>query len=562
MAEKFSLADVLAGVPDSGTNQPRDQIEYIDLDRLESDPNNFYEISGVAELASNIQIFGLQQPIRIRGAADGRFVIVSGHRRRAAIQYLVDEGFESFRQVPCIRERMDGSPAFQELRLIFANSDTRKLTAAEIAKQAERVEMLLYQLKEEGHEFPGRMRDHVAEACKVSKSKLARLKVIRDNLSADFKAAFESNALPEQTAYILAQFPLEFQRRLFRVSSVKDLNGSRLERVQDLYNSGTRWDMEMACPDGKACKHGDAALRHDLDNYDPCKGATCCLTCPAATRDWSPCERMCSKAKAQRAAAKKEKDEKEAAEIAKRTNLHQKKTIANAQRLLRAIDAAGVSDRVTIQWEDSSYSVADIRAWAAGEFKDGERWWDEKLRPAKCQHPVDIARKLGCSSDFVLGLSDDLTPGGSGPAATGGVAWYPAVIEPRPGTEVVVIDDLGCADNGKFFSSDSFDGSVLWKEVVMWTPAPGADALETPLAVPPADGWVPLQWLPGSKPPDFPCSAVTRFTVPGLDKDMIRVSYWDSVDWLFSRGGQRIDAVCVGWFPIPKEDEDEATETR
>lgn len=554
MAEKFSLADVLAGVPDSGTNQPRDQIEYIDLERLESDPNNFYEISGVAELASNIQLFGLQQPIRIRAAANGRFVIVSGHRRRAAIQKLVDEGFETFRMVPCIRERMDGSPAFQELRLIFANSDTRKLTAAEIAKQAERVEMLLYQLKEEGHEFPGRMRDHVAEACKVSKSKLARLKVIRDNLIADFKAAFESNALPEQTAYILAQMPPDFQERLFRVSSVKDLRGSSLERIQALYNVGCRWDTEMACPDGKACKHGDAALRHDLENYDPCKGETCCLTCPAATRDWSPCERMCSKAKAQRAAAKKEQDEKKAAEIATRTNLCQKRTIANARRLLRAIDAAGVSDKVTIQWAYSSYSVADIRAWAAGEFKDGERWWDEKLRPAKCQCPVDIARKLGCSTDFILGLSDDLTPGGSGPAPSGGVSWYPAVIEPRPGAEVVVIDDLGCADNGKFFSADSFDGAVRWKEVVMWTPAPGAGALETPLAVPPAEGWVPLQWYPGEESPDSSGPAVAKFLTDGMDKPLIRLAYWDGLEWLFKKGGEGIAAACVGWFPIPECD--------
>lgn len=556
MAEKFSLADVLAGVPDSGTNQPRDQIEYIDLDRLESDPNNFYEISGVAELASNIQIFGLQQPIRIRGAADGRFVIVSGHRRRAAIQHLVDEGFENFRLVPCIRERMDGSPAFQELRLIFANSDTRKLTAAEIAKQAERVEMLLYQLKEEGHEFPGRMRDHVAEACKVSKSKLARLKVIRDNLSADFKAAFERNALPEQTAYILAQLPPDFQERLFRVSSVKDLRGSYLERVQALYNAGCRWDMEMACPDGKACNHGDAALRHDLEDYDPCKGETCCLTCPAATRDWSPCERMCSKAKAQRAAAKKKKDEKEAAEIAKRMNQYQKRTIANARRLLRAIDAAGVSDKATITWEYSSYSVSDVRAWAAGEFKDGERWWDEKLRPEGCQHPVDIARKLGCSTDFILGLSDDLTPGGSVPAATGGVAWYPAVIEPRPGTEVVVIDDLGCADNGKFFSADSFDGTVRWKEVVMWTPAPGTGALETPLAVPPAEGWVPLQWYPGEESPDSSGPAVAKFITEGMEIPLVRLAYWDGLEWRFKKGGEGIAAACVGWFPIPECDSD------
>lgn len=91
-----------------------------------------------------------------------------------------------------------------ELQLIFANSTARVLTNAEISRQAERMEMLLYQLKEEGYEFPGRMRDQVAAACKVSAPKLARLKVIREKLKApEFLLLFEKDKLPEQTAYAL-----------------------------------------------------------------------------------------------------------------------------------------------------------------------------------------------------------------------------------------------------------------------------------------------------------------------------------------------------------------------
>ena len=54
-----------------------------------------------------------------------------------------------------------------ELQLILANSTARVLSNAEISKQAERMEVLLYQLKEEGYEFPGRMRDQVAAACQA-----------------------------------------------------------------------------------------------------------------------------------------------------------------------------------------------------------------------------------------------------------------------------------------------------------------------------------------------------------------------------------------------------------
>lgn len=151
-------------VSESGTG--REQIEYIDVDLLDSDPGNFYALRDLDDLAANIATIGLQQPIRVRAGEGGHVVIVSGHRRAAAIRKLVAEGRTDLREVPCIRELDDASPALRELRLIYANSSTRDLTAAELSHQAEKVRELLYQLQEEGFEFPGRMRDHVAEACK------------------------------------------------------------------------------------------------------------------------------------------------------------------------------------------------------------------------------------------------------------------------------------------------------------------------------------------------------------------------------------------------------------
>lgn len=214
MAGKFNLAEHIAKgvVPNLDTTGEREQIEYIDIDRIDDDPNNFYELSGLEELAANIELLGLQQPIRVRaGGEPGRYVIVSGHRRRAAVRQLVLEGHGELRELPCIVERGQASAALQELRLIYANSDTRKMSSAEISKQAERVEALLYQLKEEGYEFPGRMRDHVAEACKVSQSKLARLKVIREKLNSGWRGRYESGRLNESAAYTLAQMPEERQ---------------------------------------------------------------------------------------------------------------------------------------------------------------------------------------------------------------------------------------------------------------------------------------------------------------------------------------------------------------
>ena len=140
----FDLASMLQDVSNLDTS--REQIEYIDIALIDQDPHNFYMLSKVDELAANIELLGLQQPIRVRDNPDqpGRVIIVSGHRRRAALQLLVDEGKERFREVPCIREKEAGSAALQELRLIYANADTRTMTSAELSKQVERVEALLY----------------------------------------------------------------------------------------------------------------------------------------------------------------------------------------------------------------------------------------------------------------------------------------------------------------------------------------------------------------------------------------------------------------------------------
>lgn len=184
MARKFDMsAAFAAAVGDvSKSDTGREEIEYLDLALLREDPGNFYSLDHIDELAANIQLCGLQQPIRVRAAEDGGYTIVSGHRRRAALSILAQEEPDRWNAVPCIVERDEASPELRELRLILANSSTRVLSPAEVAKQAQQVETLLYQLKEQGYTFPGRMRDQVAAACKVSAPKLARLKVIREKM--------------------------------------------------------------------------------------------------------------------------------------------------------------------------------------------------------------------------------------------------------------------------------------------------------------------------------------------------------------------------------------------
>lgn len=195
---KFNLSNYI-GAGGLGVSK-LDTITAIPMEDIRPDERNFYSVEGVDELADNIRLVGLQQPIRVRPDGQGGYVIVSGHRRFAALQRLLAGDRERWSEVPCIVEDGNASESMQELRLILANSDTRRMSNAEISRQAARVEELLLQLKNEGVEFEGRMRDRVAEICQVSASKLARLKMIRDNLPEELRESWEAGDISEDCA--------------------------------------------------------------------------------------------------------------------------------------------------------------------------------------------------------------------------------------------------------------------------------------------------------------------------------------------------------------------------
>lgn len=313
----FDISSVLKSVPNLDTGE--EQIEYIDLDLIDPDPDNFYSLEGLDDLAANIELIGLQQPLRVRAGENGRVIVVSGHRRRAACMMLRDGGNEKFRRVACIREQGEVSAAMQELRLIYANASTRTMGPAEISKQAERVEMLLYQLKEEGVEFPGRMRDHVAQACKVSKTKLARLHAIRNKMAPDLlKAYFDKGLIAESVAYELSKYEHSTQRWI--VDTYKTTHASRYT-ISDMQEWWVRSFAacaakmaELHCREiagGGECihqrEHVEHVWRKGYEVYEGCVNSSagcepkCCADCDSLAScsvSCSRCDRKKAKLKA------------------------------------------------------------------------------------------------------------------------------------------------------------------------------------------------------------------------------------------------------------------------
>lgn len=397
------------------------ELMQVDVDDLVSNDANFYAVDEdkLEELKNSIALSGIMDPPTVTRTEDGKYRLISGHRRTAAVRALVKEGREDLRKVP-VFVRSPKSAAMEELELIMANSTARVLTSAEISQAAQRVERLLYDLKEQGVEFPGRMRDHVAEACNVSKTKLANLHMIEENLIQDFKTQWAAGKLPDATALELARCEIALQMRLRDAfARTKEFPTSAgIVQVRDLAKGGAKWRPSacLRCPDRKLCptSRDDATLRHDAmrGSWEPkCEGKTCCMDCKAGAgaQSWNACDQMCARAKQYRTDKNAAEKQKEADAKEKTQRVYRAAVQRKAERLVKAIDAAGLADDTKLAFANYAEDkpVGKIRAYANGDFGDDYFYGTDSLDP-DAKHVPELCEKLKCSADYLLGLTDEL----------------------------------------------------------------------------------------------------------------------------------------------------------
>ena len=514
MAKKFEMGDYLKTLaqPVSNSDTGREQIEYIDVDLLDKDQNNFYQLSDLDTLADNIATVGLQQPIRVRDGENGHVVIVSGHRRTAAIRKLVEEGRTDLREVPCIRERGEASPALRELRLIYANSSTRTLSSPEISQQAEKVRELLYQLKEEGYEFPGRMRDHVAEACKISKSKLARLDVIRKGLAPDIRKAYwdgpQSKSLSEDAAYTLARLPVDVQRQVVDAYRCQEQDRNGLKylyagTVESVTKAVNKIIIEkVKCPDGAPCSHKDAQVAHTIkvkvkSRWSDCGCEYgCCAKCNSLQSCKSVCPNLIGKQKELKAAAKSER-QREAAEKEARQRPDIERIGSIWQRFGSLRAQAGLTPKqyfklLDCEWSRLSNKAESYESGAEKMTPETELPFGYNVHLSDINRWLAAADALGCSVDYLMMRTN----------------------EPRMADEVAA--------------------------------EPRTCAGQTSLAA----------WMPGGTTPAAPCDAVADFKLGNDDGRVIRMTCrWDGKAFLFKKGKEPINSDVVRWLALPDAEE-------
>ena len=183
---KFNINDLLNNQSKGSKAEEAKQAEAfrivnIPLDKLVPSSANLYGIREVEELAASIESMGLLHNLVVRELDGGRYEIISGERRYHACKLLYEGGNADYVALPCKVEG-ESSEAIAELKLIFANATARELTDYEKVEQAARMKELFKQLKAEGYEVKGRLREVVAGVLDVSPAQVGRLESVAEKL--------------------------------------------------------------------------------------------------------------------------------------------------------------------------------------------------------------------------------------------------------------------------------------------------------------------------------------------------------------------------------------------
>ncbi len=202
---------------------------------IPSEDNN-YSMDSIKELAQMIVLAGgVKQNLLARKKSPDTYELIAGHRRRQAVQYLVEElGKEEYAMLPVHVER-DGD-LISEVNLIITNCGARTRSDWERMMEVSRLTELLKAMQsgsqEEQERFrkwfdleprlSGReLRKLVAELTGMSETKVAQLNHINNNLVLEMMDKFKEGKIGVSVANETAGLPAQTQQGLASQESVK-----------------------------------------------------------------------------------------------------------------------------------------------------------------------------------------------------------------------------------------------------------------------------------------------------------------------------------------------------
>lgn len=228
----------------------RFKVQMVHYAKLLPSKQNQYSMSNIIELANMILLSGeLKQNILAKKTAPDVYEIISGHRRQAAIRYLVEvKGLTEFQMVPVHLE--ESGDAIAKLNLYLTNAGQRDKTdydyMIEVEGITEALEALQYGDERDrkvfydfceldpGYQVGGRtLRGIIAKKLGLSETKVANLKHINSKLSPELKEKFREGEIGISAANTAAGLSAEGQKKLAEIPSVSIADAEKQKEQEE-----------------------------------------------------------------------------------------------------------------------------------------------------------------------------------------------------------------------------------------------------------------------------------------------------------------------------------------
>lgn len=216
-------------------NTLTDSIKMIDIDELHESTDNFFNVERIDEFAETILgQGGVKDNLIVTPLETGGYEIISGHRRKAAVQYLLDKGEDVSRYLPCLVQEYSND-SDKKIDLVLMNISTRQISDSELWQSYETLNAILKEKKDSGEKF-GRIRDKLSELLGVSPAQVGKIQNIENNAIDEVKEAVQNGDITISTANEIAKLDDEAQQEL----TSSDLNEVTHKEVKKLQKERKR----------------------------------------------------------------------------------------------------------------------------------------------------------------------------------------------------------------------------------------------------------------------------------------------------------------------------------
>lgn len=304
MAAGFSVKDALnknskAGIDESP--RARFRTKDISIFKMYRNDMNFYSVEQVEELAGDILMYGLKQNLELVYAPceKGEYRIVAGERRWEALKYLVSKGYKEF-ELATSKLTTPQDDDEEQVEIIIANAYRTK-TVSDMIEEETRLKASLERMKAAGKKIKGydlqsgRLREVISSMLHMSKTKVAQIEAVNNNLIPEWKEELKGERLTFSAAYELSGMTEDEQREaLGKFTETgelthKDVKDMKAEKAagQQVSESDTEAEIGMNPPEAKAGDdyetphpEGITSICYSCTEYETCNVKTgTCTSC-------------------------------------------------------------------------------------------------------------------------------------------------------------------------------------------------------------------------------------------------------------------------------------------